>query len=315
MNITSKLIITIFVNVIPSIVIPYILYKTVQLTEVESTMLGVMIWSIITLTEVYYQTSSLYEERKSELEIWKSESEFDLKLLNIRDAYRKILLGKKSSIDIFQSFFDERITEVEKKLLFTAERNELHLEQSHVVSINALLGSFDGKPEDTLRMIHFLEDNEFFFDMFAKQYFYSVYRLIQQRKIREVKRLMIYDNETQLRDLLSEKLFRFHSTNKNFSYKVMQREVFVNMLRDYRLDVPKDFGIYGNKYVYVAQVNNIENIVGFWLRNEQRINQFVSFFDVCWASPNAKLITTPEAQQKLTIDQLFEMPKVTSWTR
>lgn len=99
--------------------------------------------------------------------------------------------------DLFQSFFDDRAAELEKSIVEAANRDELHLERSHVVSFSVLMGSFKGDPEDILRAVHLFEDNVWFFGIYAKGYFYQMYDLVKQKKVKAVKRLMLYKDDAE----------------------------------------------------------------------------------------------------------------------
>jgi hypothetical protein len=302
-------ILLVFINLIPAVAIPVIAAYYQWLTNSEATLLGVLIWVVFTTVETLYKVDKLQDAENREVALWASQNEFDVRLSNMREAYRKILTNKRDTNDLFQSFFDDRTAELERTIVEAANRDELHLERSHVVSIGVLLGSFKGDSVDIFRPVHFLEDNQFFFDIYAKQYFYRVFSLVQEKKIREVKRLMIFSKDEELEDPRTTRLATFHTVTPGYSYRLMRMHDFRSLLRDYRLDVPRDFGIYGDKYVYCAQINVSENIVGYWLRNQLAIRNFIQFFEGCWNSPVAFKLKHLNSTKKMSIDELFEEAK------
>lgn len=287
-NIDSKIIGTIILNIFIAILIPLVTDHYKWTSGADSILLGVLVGIFLASIQLLHFTSSILDRDKIEQKLWQTKDNFDVKLANIREAYSKILNFRKDIPDLFQNFFDNRLADLEKMIVETASRDELHLEQSHVVSINVLLGSFRGDSKDIFRPVHFLEDNDFFFDIYAKQYFHSVYKLLLEGKIKEVRRLMVYGNYDELKDPRSIKLMSFHDVTKGYSYRVMRKNDFYSMLKDHNLSVPRDFGIYGDKYLYVAEVNLAQNIVGYWARSHSTLADFIRFFDSCWESPISK---------------------------
>jgi hypothetical protein len=295
-----------FVNLIPSIVLPLVFAYYKWLTNSEALIVGVLIWIAFTTVEALYITHSLRTEQKRDIALWETQNSFETRLANIRESYRRISSSKRDEADIFQSFFDERASELEHTIVEASNRGELHLNRGHVVSVNVLFDNFRGQPQDILRAVHFLEDNRFFFDMYARQYVHTVYGLVQKGKVKEVKRLMIYDNDTQLNEQESLKLMAFHAVARGFSYRTMSLNEFRTLAKDYSMVFPRDFGIYGDKYVYCAEVNKLENLVGYWLRKPDTVQQFIRFFDACWRSPVTKTIPKSDAVKDITLNQLFD---------
>jgi hypothetical protein len=103
---------------------------------------------------------------------------------------------------------------------------------------------------------------------------------------------------------------KFHAMTDGYSYKAMADEAFRALLHDYRLEVARDFGIYGNKYMYVAQVNRADNLVGFWLRNPATLTTYINFFETCWNSPSAINPKSINTQGVMTLDDLYEDNKI-----
>ena len=283
----GKIVLLGVVNLVPSTIIPAITAYTRLLTEAEAILLGVLIMILLTAAEALYQITAVREQEKRELVVWNTQDAFDVRLSNIRQGYRRILSNRRDMPDLFQSFFEERVEELEGLIVEAANRDELHLERSHVVSMNVLLGSFRGESSDTFRAVHIFIDNNFFFDIYAKQYFYRVHQLVQEKRIGEVKRLMVYTRDEELDDARSIGLMKFHVATPKYSFRVIRMQDFRSLLRDYRLDVARDFGIYGDKYVYCAVENVIDNIVGYWIRSPNAVQSFIRFYEDCWDSPVA----------------------------
>jgi hypothetical protein len=271
----------------------------------ESTLLGLLIWLTLTLAALISDVRAIKEQRERQLVLWDSQSNFDVHLNNVRHAYSKIMTTTLFRPDLFIRFFDDRVAELEHSIVETANGNLLHLERSHVISVDALLGTFTGTAADVFRPVHFFADNEFFYDMYAQHYFNEVYNLVKDGKIKAVKRIMIYSGDAELVDPRSMKLMRFHAVTSGYDYRVMRLTDYMRLLRDYRLDVPRDFGIYGEKYLYCAVVNRSENIVGYWQRDPVIVKKFIDFFDLCWRSPACTLVNNVDKASPFTITDLY----------
>ncbi len=299
----------VIINLIISVAIPFAFEHYSWLSESESILFGVLIWILLTATESLYKINEDTETEKKSLVLWNIENEFDTRLSNIREAHRKILANRRDLPDLFQNFFDDRVSALEKLIIEAANSNELHLERSHVVSFSVLLGSFKGSSDDIIRAVHLFEDNEWFFGSIARGYFYQIFELIKSKKIKSVKRLLLYNNDSELQDPRSIKIMKYHTFTNGYSYKAMNVDEFKSLVRDFRLDVARDFGIYGNKYMYMSEINRADSLAGYWKKDNAEIGTYVSFFDSCWNSPGAMTIKDIDSMPKTTmpLDSLFEV--------
>lgn len=295
------------INFIPSIILPAIFDYYDILSRSEAVLMGILIWILLTCVEILYKSDLMSEKEEQRSILWNIENEFESRLSNIREAYRRVLANRRESPDLFQYTFDERVSELEKSITEAANKDELHINRGHLVSTNFLLNSFRGETDDIFRPVHLLEDNDWFFDIIARQYFNQVYQLVLNKKIRAVKRLMLYDNEEQLKDPRSLNLMKFHAVTKGYSYRLMMVHEFRTILRDLPvpLDVPRDFGIYGRKYIYIAQVNRADNLIGYYMRNPSTIDAYIKFFETCWNNPAAITLKTIDASTPFALDDLF----------
>ncbi len=271
MNSIPKVAILVITNLIPSVVIPAIFNYYQWMPRSEAILFAILIWILLTSSEALYKINEDTEAEKREPVLWNIQNEFDTRLSNIREAHRKIL-SDRITPDLFCSFFTERVAELEKSIVEAANEGKLRLDRSHVISFNVPLSTFNGEPKDIFRAIHLLEDNDRFFGIYAKEYFYRVYDHVKEKKIKAVKRLMLYRNEVELQDPRSSKLMRFHSVTPGYSYKVMDEDSFRSLVRDYRLEFKRDFGIYGNKYMYMAQ--NASTVTAVKTSRRKRLNKW-----------------------------------------
>lgn len=287
------------------------------LSEAEAVILAAVLLTWLTSAEALYYATALMEAEKRDHKFWTVRNSFEHCLTNVRAAYNQIMQDQRDTPDLFQSFYDTRMTEFESSIVEAANSDRLRIDSGHLVSMDVLLSTFRGRSEDVLRAVHLLEDNHFFFSLYAKQYFPRTLRLIESKQLKEIRRLMIYANEAELKDERSIRLMRFHALTKGYDYRLMRRETFAKFVQDSHIDTDRDFGIYGSKYVYCSHQNEIGNAVGQWSRKPQTIDKFIGLFDQLWSSPDAtQPALTPARRrgEKMTIDELYRDIEVADTT-
>jgi len=295
----------VLLRAVPAVGIPLLANRFKLLQTGDAILLGLLIAIFVNSVEALTHISGLRRQRAIDDKAWETKSEFDKKISVIREAHDRIVTNSTSSPDLFQRYFDEIIAEVANSISTVAGRNELHLERSHVVSVDSLLSGFHGSKEDEFRGVHFLADNDFFFGIYAKQYFYRMNDLIRKKNIKKVRRLVIYENDAELDEPRSIALIRFHLTNPCYDVRIMKLSDFRSLLRDYRLDVSRDFGVYGDRYVYCAVENLINNIVGYWIREPEKVQAFIRILDRCWDSPVAREEKDVSHKDRMSLEELF----------
>jgi len=269
-----------------------------------------LVFIALTITQTQYSTTRLLEKQEYERVLGTIQNAIDVKLSNIREAYRKLLKSPRDGPDLFQFIFDEKISELEKSILDASERGELQIGPGDLISSSNILGIFNGKASDIIRDVSLFDDNEYFFSVYSIQYFYNVYKLVQGGKINQVRRLLIFSTEDQLRDLKSIKLMNFHAVTRGYAYRVMKMEEYQILMRDYGLDIPRGMTIYSTRYIYRSAASRPISSLGIWSKNASTIESYTSFFENCWAAPFALEIKNAEFKEFLTPDELFEKTTV-----
>ena len=290
--------------VIPLAVAVTLRKENVISTTGQSVLLGVMIWIFFISSHALYNLRRMLTGEKREQVIWDASDAFDATLSAIRNSYQKIQRDSTSRPDIYQFSFEQRGKEFQNVIKGAAETGVLPIDDRHVVTFDILSSSFDGTKDAVLRAVHFFADNEFYF-VWGGHYFYPVYDLVKKGKIREVKRLMVYDNESQLVDDKAMQFMTFHAKEKNYSYRVIKMQEFQSMKHDSRMNFPADFGIYGKSYVYKGMANVINNISGEWMRNKYDIEQYINFFETCWKCRFAKTHSKADNGSPVKVQELF----------
>src|SRR5579862_7747213 len=86
---------TFILNFVPSILIPTAFGYYKWVSQSEAILLGFLIWTLLTCAEALYKINTIAAEEARQREIWTIESNFEARLLAIRDAQHKILEGRR----------------------------------------------------------------------------------------------------------------------------------------------------------------------------------------------------------------------------
>ena len=85
----------------------------------------------------------------------------------------------------------------------------------------------------------------------------------------------------------------------------MSMEEFENILQDSHIEVPRDFGIYGEHILYVGEDYRPDNIVGYYMRDLATLAVYRQFFDRCWEDRSAKPQKVDDPTRPMSCDDLF----------
>jgi hypothetical protein len=161
--------------------------------------------------------------------------------------------------------------------------SQLTLKEAHPELDSVAVEAFSGREDDIFRAVHFFRDNGLFFSREGKN-FRNINRLLRQGQIASVKRLMVYQNKDELDDPRSQRLVRFHSNTKGYSYRIIAAKHFQSILVRNRLPTSGDFGLYGRHYVYEVVKNPSRRVVAIWSWDPAKVSSFTETFEACWKS-------------------------------
>lgn len=95
----------------------------------------------------------------------------------------------------------------------------------------------------------------------------------------------------------------FHGANEHYDYRVLSESTYKNIVRDFHMrERFKDFGIYGDWYVYRTLVASPEHIEGVFSASERKVRVYRSLFDRCWDDAQKP---PPTTQRAMTPAELF----------
>jgi uncharacterized protein YhbP (UPF0306 family) len=288
-------------TLVVSIAIPIVLdiFVAKKLSGIEQFLLGASIYAALTLTAQAYHLRRLDARTTRERRLWRVNNDFDRRLSNIRESFASIVESRRTGKDFYSLYFERALELFEETIGEAASNRELLVDENHLSTTDMLLSSFSGLDSDVARFVHYFEDNEWMFETWAKNYCVRVWRLVQLRKLKEVRRLFIYRDPDEQTSDRSKRLMEFHGANEHYDYRVLSEATYKNIVRDFHMrERFKDFGIYGDWCVYRTLAASPEHIEGVFSASERKVRVYQSLFERCWDDaqeppPNARTAMTP----------------------
>jgi hypothetical protein len=271
-------------------------------TNGELYLLGVLLFIALTCVEIGFLAEIAFAKEFRQTEIWDAREELDARLQEVRRLFHQVGEGRLADSDLFDHYFEQRLQALESSLRDACSRREIQIDETMLdVTTWLMESSFRGRPEDIFRAVFFTEDTSFFFDVHSRRYFNQAYHLVEDGKLAEVRRLIVYSDPADLLTPRVQRLIEFHNRMPKYSCRVIAATSFKRFVSDYKLhQLARDFGIYGNSYLYKGVVNHVDDIVGYYSRDNKEIEKFKRCFQDCWdeeiAPKEVLRSTTPDSE-------------------
>lgn len=272
-------------SLVVSIIFPIILNIALatKLSAVDQFVVGAMIYVVLTVSTQAFHLRRIDSSVGVALDLWRIQNDFDRHLSNIRKSYNELVAGRRTTPEFYQAYF-ARLIELQETLLNEAVANhDLRVDENHLSTTEMLLACFTGRDDDIFRFVHYFVDNEWMFHTWAQNYTFRLYGLVEQGKLREVRRLFIFQNSGEQDWETSKKLIEFHAANAGYDYRIISEATYRDVVHDFHMrETFRDFGIYGNLYVYRTIAAIPENIEGIFSSSERKVRDYTALFDHCW---------------------------------
>lgn len=296
------------VNVIVAIGVPLLigLLNKNPFSPSESYLLGVLLFIAVTSLEIYLLAERAFAKEVRVQQVWAARTDLDSRLQEVRRLFHSVQEKKVATDDLFVRFFDHRLKMLERDLRDAESKHEVRIDGTMLEVTTWLLeSSFAGRDEDIFRAVHFTSDNDFFLGLHSRRYFSQVKDLVGSGRIKGVKRLIVDDGDgPAFADPCSQRIVDFHHHAERYECRRLSRSAFAEVLRDYQLEsLVRDFGIYGQAYLYKGVRNTAEEIIGHYSREPDEIARFIDCFETCWDSATAT--TCSGSSPVVSLDALF----------
>jgi hypothetical protein len=294
-------------NIVVSITVTLIidLFQKTELEPANSILLGMVLFCATSLLESLYFLAELRIRAVREEELWDVHEPADSRLASMRKSLRTIEKGVDPRTDIFLKYFHQKIHDLESDIRHTANTLELRVDSGNLDLSRPLLDSLTGVESDIIRIVHLLSHNDDLFNPHEAQWFNTVLRAVDNRKVIEVRRLLVSVNDDEENHELSRRLMRFHTHTPHYDYRLMRKPYFERLARSFRLQGSfVDFGLYGIRYLFRGISYDADDFVGMYARDATTIDRYVKFFDMCWASPGSRQ-ADPTTLSPISVQDFF----------
>ena len=258
--------------------------KPPTFTNGELYLLGVLLFIALTCAEIGLMAEVAFAKELRQTEIWDAREALDARLQEVRRLFHQVGEGRVADSDLFDHYFEQRLQALESTLRDACSKREIRIDETMLdVTTWLMESSFRGRPTDIFRAVFFIKDTDFFFEVHSRRYFNQAFHLVEERKLAEVQRLIVYNDPTELQAPRIKRLIEFHNRMPKYSCRVIHATSFKSFVGDYKLhQLARDFGIYGDSYLYKGVINHVDDIVGYYSRDRDEIDKFKRCFQDCW---------------------------------
>jgi hypothetical protein len=207
---------------------------------------------------------------------------------------------------LFNTVLKEELGSIGREMEIAAIKQSLDVTpRGHTTK--PLLASMQGTSKDLCRFVHHLDNNDFFTSPHSRDFFERVFsRVTKDKKILEVRRLLVSYGQESSQHELTRRLIAFHKNVDGYDWRMIDWNVFDALAREEGyLDEHLDFGIYGDHYLYLSNQRPSDRrqvASGTFVAAQAEIKRYTDFFDFVWERlpvPNPETCegscATPEA--------------------
>jgi len=193
-------------------------------------------------------------------------------------------VGSEDGSPFFSLRMLEDLDEMARRFERAATRNELWLDNGHSHSSLVLDEAFPAGSFclDFFRGVHFAADSRFMVSPVVDSWTARVDELIRGGRLAGVRRLVIYSDLSELGSPSARRFIVSDRQKPGREYRALQVSAYRAVLGHAGLDVPHDFGVYADKYVFQSASQDPASLSGIWLKGVPVVQVYRRAFDECW---------------------------------
>jgi len=188
--------------------------------------------------------------------------------------------------NLFNTYFEEELSATAREMEIAAIKQSLDVSpRGHTTK--PLLASMDGAAGDICRFVHHLDNNDFFTSPHSRDFFERVFsRVSKDKKITEVRRLLVSYGDESSEHELTRRLIAFHQNVEGYDWRMIDWNLFDALAREEGyLDEHLDFGVYGDHSLYLSNQRPSDRrrvASGSFVAATAEIKRYSEFFDFVW---------------------------------
>lgn len=273
----------------------------------EQILFSISLVIVCLLLDILWITAHRLNQLSKDSELWILRNKADWELSNIRSSFTKIAEGSYGKRDLFIAHFMKEFRRLSNKIRNVTEKQELRVVADHFLSVENVLDAFSGDDERIWRYTWPLTVGEKLFDELPwKCYFEETAKMLNEKRIKYIRSILILDNLTLIKDSRIEKLMDYFHSNQRMDCRIISNDVYQKICSDNELPTRyKDFGIYGRRLLFRTEEYEPE-IIGTFSKDVNLISNYVSLFDVMWNSDSVTRKNPSTVTEIVPLEDLFK---------
>jgi len=281
----------IFINVVLSIALLELLGKNLNLTTDQQIVIGALfflssmaIWFRYEISKISRDSEEIAKDRATLL---RTLSQANL-LVGINPNLRsladnlQILADRYGNNDVFVAWYVRGIEDLQKHLKHTVDSQTFDFDQSMTVERSRILDLLKEGPPSYFWAVAPCESIPHFADPDGTAFLRQVDERMRLGQIASVRRLFIYSEECPFETFETTLLFRLHEQN-GYDYRLIRNTDFETVLNNFHDNtMTRDFGVWGENFVWETPEKNILNQMGLICRDKKRIAKYKQLYEEMW---------------------------------
>jgi len=280
-------------------------------TKADEVLLAINLFLSFLLVDIAWLLGKIDRQSLGQYQLWQLREPFDAVLSNIRRSSYEITKHSYGQKDIFVAHFMKQLRDLETKITEVADKRLLHVQADHFLSVDNVLDAFLGDAERIWRYTwEITRDDRLFRELAWSQYFEKTARMVMARQINEIRSILMVEDRDVLESPRVKKLLDFFATNDGLSCRIILKNNYQRLCAD-NCDFMtyEDFGIYGNRLLFLTEQYE-PVIIGVFTKDEERIRQYMSLFDMMWTSASVTFDNPSKIIPTVTLEELFAFDSI-----
>jgi len=294
-------------TILPSLV-EYFSNGKVKILLGEQILIGICSFIAISFVEFLYFYNQSLQYIKKEYPLWELANKGDNLLYNIRTNFHKVIQDAKTDNDIFVLYFEKEFKKLQRKISEVAEKKELFIAADYFLNAENLLKIFPTYDESVWRYVWKIENVEhcLFKEHSWRQFFEKTAKMVAQKKMKEIKTIIVLNDQSFIESTRIKKLLGFFKTNDGIDCRLISMESYATVCRLNSFETSlSDFGLYGHQLLFIEKYQEGE-VTGSFSKDITQINDYSRLFDGFWEATTITDENPSKEISKIDVDTLIK---------
>ncbi len=219
--------------------------------------------------------------------------DLDQSLRQIADGIKTLVL-RYGRDDVFVRWYRVKVAGLQRHLQHTLSTQSFDFDMSLLQERNSYLDSLSGRETDRGSAVSHCEGYTAFATADGTVIARDVDERLQSRNLVSIRRLFVYEDRSELETREMEVLFFLHEQS-GYEYRLIRRTDLDTIYQAFGdKSLMRDFGIWGDHFVWETPPENIIGQLGEICRDEERIAAYKHLYQVLWDAARIHKVTDQE---------------------